>query len=163
NQLALQPSDFGFDEYLRFYSSGIYWAHQKKGMKYTINGQDVELPTKTYMADVMHEFLIDFIHRHKDQPFYVYYPMSHIHAPILPTPDSAADSKDLYADNIAYMDKLVGKLMAELDRLKLRENTLVIFVGDNGTERLNSERSTIGGRTISGRKGQMLEGGSLVP
>jgi arylsulfatase A-like enzyme len=42
-------------------------------------------------------------------------------------------SKDSFADNVAYMDGLVGKLIAELDRLKLRENTAIIFLGDNGT------------------------------
>ena len=40
---------------------------------------------------------------------------------------------DLYEENIAYMDKLVGKLVDELEALKLREKTLIIFVGDNGT------------------------------
>lgn len=39
----------------------------------------------------------------------------------------------LYADNIAYLDKLVGQIVAELDTLKLRENTLIVFTGDNGS------------------------------
>ena len=86
-----------------------------------------------------------------------------MHAEILPTPDSAPDSKDLYADNISYMDKLVGKLIAELERLKLRDNTLVVFVGDNGTGGAYADESTIGGRRLSGEKGSMLEGGALVP
>jgi len=64
---------------------------------------------------------------------------------------------------VAYMDKLVGKLLAELDRLKLRENTLIIFVGDNGTGKAWADRSTIGGRRLSGEKGSLLECGGLVP
>jgi arylsulfatase A len=66
-------------------------------------------------------------------------------------------------DNINYMDKLVGKLSAALERLKLTENTLVIFVGDNGVHPGEADRSTIHGRRLSGAKGTMLEGGSLVP
>lgn len=66
------------------------------------------LRDKEYLPDVMHTFLVDFITRHRADPFYVYYSMSHVHAEILPIPDSKPDSKDLYADNIAYMDKLVG-------------------------------------------------------
>lgn len=61
------------------------------------------------------------------------------------------------------MDKLVGELMTELDRLKLREKTLVIFTGDNGTAKFGEEISTVDGKRISGRKSTMLEGGSRVP
>jgi arylsulfatase A len=61
------------------------------------------------------------------------------------------------------MDKLVGKLIAELERLKLRDNTMVVFVGDNGTGGVYADESTIGGRRLSGEKGSMLEGGALVP
>ncbi len=163
SQVPLEPSDWGFDEYLRFQASGDYWNTQKRAENYTVNGKQVPLPDGVYLPDKMHEFAVDFINRHKDEPFYLYYPMSHVHSDILPTPDSAPDSKDLFMDNINYMDKLVGKLMAELDRLKLRENTIVFFVGDNGVIPGESDRSTIRGRRISGAKGTMLEGGSLVP
>ena len=61
------------------------------------------------------------------------------------------------------MDKLVGKPVAELDRLKLRENTLIVFFGDNGTANGRASRATIGGRRLAGAKGSMLEGGALVP
>jgi arylsulfatase A len=111
----------------------------------------------------MHARAVDFITRHRDTPFYLYYSLSHVHTEILPTPDSPAGSKDVYADNVAYMDKLVGKLVAELDRLKLREHTLIVFVGDNGTANGRASRATIGGRPLSGAKGSMLEGGALVP
>jgi arylsulfatase A len=117
----------------------------------------------------MHEFLMDFITRHKEQPFYVHYAMSHMHAKILPTPDSKdatrskATSEELYADNNAYMDKLVGKLVADLEKLGLREKTLLVFVGDNGTAPDRADEAPVDGRPISGRKGTMLEGGSRVP
>ena len=61
------------------------------------------------------------------------------------------------------MDKLVGHLAQELERLNLREKTLIIFAGDNGTARFGIDRATIGGRHIHGMKGTMLEGGSRVP
>lgn len=163
SQVPLEPSDWGFDEYLRFQASGDYWNTQERAKNYTVNGKQVPLADGVYLPDKMHEFAVDFINRHKDEPFYLYYPMSHVHSDILPTPDSAPGSKDLFMDNINYMDKLVGKLMGELDRLKLRENTIVFFVGDNGVIPGEGDRSTIRGRRISGAKGTMLEGGSLVP
>ncbi len=162
-QLPLGPAEFGFDEHLTFKGSGVYWNTQDKGKNYWVNGKKRDLKDKEYLPDVMHNFLIDFITRHRADPFYVYYPMSHIHGEILPTPDSAPDSKDHYADNISYMDKLVGKLVADLERLKLRDNTLLFFVGDNGTAGGHSATSTIGGKKISGKKGEMQEGGALVP
>src|SRR5207247_9821405 len=58
---------------------------------------------------------------------------------------------------------VVGKLVAELDRLQLSEKTLVIFTGDNGSARFGVETATVNGRSISGQKATMLEGGSRVP
>jgi arylsulfatase A len=162
-QLPLGPSDFGFDEYLRFTGSGSYWNSQDKAKSYSVNGQKKVLGDKQYLPDAMHDFLVDFMTRHRNQPFFAYYSMSHVHAEILPTPDSAPDSRDHYADNIHYMDKLIGKLVAELDRLNLRKNTLLVFFGDNGTGSGYADAGTIGGRRLSGEKGSMLEGGANVP
>lgn len=166
-QLPLGPAEFGFDDYLKFKGSGVYWNTQDKGKTYEVNGKTVELRDKEYLPDLMHQHITDFITKHRDQPFYIYYSLSHVHAEILPTPDSApgsvAGSEKVYADNIAYMDKLVGKLIAELDRLKLREKTLLVFMGDNGTANGRADRATIGGRRLAGAKGSMLEGGGLVP
>ena len=164
SQLPLQPSDWGFDEYLRFNGSGKYWNTQQGNKSYTFNGKQVPLKDGEYLPDTMQKFVFDFINRHKDQPFYIHYAISHVHAEILRTPDSAPDSKDLYSDNINYMDKLVGKLLAELDRLNLRNNTLIVFAGDNGTAAGAAARSTInGGKSLSGQKASMLECGALVP
>lgn len=163
SQVPLLPSDWGFDEYLSIQGSGKYWRSQDNGDSYTVNGKKVPLLDGEYLPDQMHAFAVDFITRHQNRPFFLYYPMSHVHNEILRTPDSAPDSKDFYSDNIAYMDKLVGKLLAELDRLKLRDNTLVFFVGDNGVSPGEAGRSTIGGKRLSGHKGTLLEGGSLVP
>ncbi len=148
---------------LVFKGSGRYWRDQAR--TYTVNGQEKPLPEGTYLPDLMHDFAAAFMTRHKDQPFFLYYPISHIHGPIVRTPDSepGADKARLYTDNIAYMDKLVGKLVAELDRLHLREKTLILFTGDNGTARFGVAASTVNGQPISGMKATMLEGGSRVP
>jgi len=163
SQLPLQPADWGFDEYLRFQGSGKYWNTQAGAKTYTRNGKQVPLRDGEYLPDRMHKFVISFINRHKDEPFYIHYAMSHVHSEILRTPDSAPDSKDFYYDNVAYMDKLVGQLIAELERLHLRENTLILFAGDNGTAKAAAARSTIHGKALSGCKATMLECGALVP
>ncbi len=148
---------WGFDEFLT-------WGIGNRGERYwdpayDKNGEPLANIEGKYGPDLLHEFVVDFIGRHRDRPFFVYYPMVLVHGPILRTPDSPPRSADLLADNIAYMDKLVGKLVAELDRMRLREKTLLVFTGDNGSPR----GGTINGREIDGRKGSMKEGGSRVP
>jgi len=162
SQVPLQPADWGFDEYIRTKGSGSYWLTPERNT-YTINGEEKDWPEGQYMPDLTERFVFDFIDRHKAGPFYVHYSLAHIHTDILPTPDSKPNSDDLFSDNVAYMDKLVGRLMAELDRQGLREKTLVIFTGDNGTYGTEAARSTIGGRELCGAKGMLLEGGSRVP
>jgi arylsulfatase A-like enzyme len=168
---------WGWDEFLRWDKS--------KGERYwkpalNKNGQPVPVTDTSYGPDMFHDFVVDFIQRHRDRPFFVYYPTPLIHGPILATPDgrdgatSKADGKrkgqvagvrkgkgesSLYADNIAYLDKTVGKLVAALDEMNLREKTLIVFTGDNGSVPVG----TINSRPVDGRKSQVNEGGSRVP
>jgi arylsulfatase A len=163
SQFGLTPKDFGFDDYITFQGSGVYWSKEKKkAATYTENGETKELKENVYMPDLMHDHLVKFLNDNKKKPFFLYYSMVHVHALIQRTPDSKPGS-DLYADNTAYMDKLVGKLLTTLDDMKLRDNTLIVFMGDNGTAGIYAERGTIGGKALSGKKGTMLECGSLVP
>jgi arylsulfatase A len=161
-QLPLHPSDFGFDDYIRFTGSGVYWDGEKgKPETYTENGVTKELG-KQYMPDIVHEHAVNWLRTNKNKPFFLYYSLTQVHGKIVATPDSKPGS-DLYADNIAYMDKLVGKLLITLDSLNIRQNTLIVFMGDNGTSGPYAKRATITGRQLSGKKGDMLEGGGLVP
>lgn len=94
------------------------------------------------------------------------------HAPYQPTPDGPDwDPKALgeqvstapkhFGDMVAYMDKLVGRLVARLDSLGIRDNTLLLFVGDNGTGR--GMRSMMGDRLVAGGKGLTTAAGMHVP
>ena len=162
-QLPAGPKESGFDDFIKFKGSGVYKNTSDKTINYIENEDEKLLKDNEYMPDLMHEHLIEFIKQNKDNPFFVYYPMSHVHGKIVPTPDSKSDSKDLFADNVQYMDKLVGKLVQFLDSMKLRDNTMIVFMGDNGTGNQWYKNSTIGGKILSGKKGEMKECGSLVP
>jgi arylsulfatase A len=158
-QMGDTPGDWGFDEWLTDPTAGgWYWK-----TSYTKNGQLVEGKQDVYCPDVCFDFAADFFKRHREQPFYFYYPTHLIHGPILKTPDSKAGTTEYYEDNVAYLDKEVGRLVAELEKLGLLEKTLIVFTGDNGTARFGADRSTLGGRKINGMKGSLLEGGSRVP
>jgi len=164
-QMGETPGDWGFGEYITDNTAGG-WYWQKN---YTKNGQLVETAEEVYCPDVYHSFAVDFLRRHgpkgsaSAKPFYLYYASHLCHGPIVRTPDSKPGETDpvaLYNDNIAYLDKQVGLLVAEIEKLGLRENTLIVFSTDNGTV---GQPNTIGGRKINGVKGTLLEGGSRVP
>lgn len=178
------PAEWGFGHDLHFKASGVYWNSKTVRLmnpdgsvrgspdSYIRDGKTLMLRDGEYMPDLLHNDAVSWIEAHKNTPFFLYYSMSHIHGEILPTPDSApvpagttesARMAQHYKDNVHYMDKLVGKLLAELDRMKLRDNTLVVFMGDNGTGKSHAPVATIGGRRINGEKGSMKEGGGLVP
>lgn len=158
-QVGETPHDWGFDEYVTDpTASGWYWKSS-----YIENGKTVEAGADVYNPDVIQKFTLDFIRRHKDQPFFFYYAMHFVHKPILHTPDSKdkSDRAEQYDENIAYMDKQVGEVVAELQKLGLREKTVVLFSGDNGT--FGQYCTPVHGRMVHGSKGSMFEGGSRVP
>ena len=165
-QLPLGPAEFGFDEYLRFFGSGVFHNKPDKKEKYVLNGKDLVLKDNVYMPDLMHNTMVDFVSKHTKDPFYLYYSLVHVHGEIMATPDTkpgTTDYQGLYNDNINYMDKLVGKLIKTLDSLKIRDNTLIVFFGDNGTAGQAATIGTVNGKKLIGKKGTMQEGGSLVP
>ncbi|CAN5367548.1 sulfatase-like hydrolase/transferase [soil metagenome] len=154
-ETAEEGKAWGFDEFLTWDGAegGRYWKPSL-----CRDGKSVAVTEKDFGPDLLNDYVIDFIGRKKNEPFFVYYPMTLIHSHLYATPDGKS-GRGLLADNIAYMDKLVGKVLSKLDELKLRENTLVLFSGDNGLDiggRMN-------GRPISGGKGSLLDGGSRVP
>jgi arylsulfatase A len=157
-QVGASPGDWGFDEFITDPTAGgWYWK-----TNYTKNGKEVQTDKEIYYPDVCHEFALDFIKRHRDRPFFFYYASHLVHAPILRTPDSKADASadQLYADNVSYLDKQLGDLVAHLDKLGLREKTVIIFAADNGTARASR---TLKGRALSGQKASMLDCGAHVP
>jgi arylsulfatase A len=104
------------------------------------NGQWMPTSTDDYGPDIFTDFLIQFLKRHREQPFFIYFPMPLTHGPWLPTPESFKPGDDRvrtnranFQANVEYMDKLVGRLIRALDESGVRENTIVFFTGDNGT------------------------------
>jgi arylsulfatase A len=136
------PQHFGFEE-------SCLWQQTRRPPRYTnpgleYNGVEKDFTQGEYGPDLVNDFAIDFVTKHKDETFFLYYPMMLTHDPFQPTPDSAEYDRTIsseaklrddkhFADMVTYMDKLIGKLVTKLDELSLGENTLLLFVGDNGT------------------------------
>lgn len=158
------PVEAGFDTWCVWnypgYGRKRYWDPSLN-----CNGSPLELPKGSYGPDVIADFAIDFIEANKDRPFLLYYPMMLPHNPFLPTPDSVdrdeTDEKKNFIDMVAYMDKCVGRVIDALDANGLRDNTLVLFTGDNGTNQIIT--SELRGKQIRGAKGCTRDHGTHVP
>jgi arylsulfatase A-like enzyme len=124
-----------------------------------------------YLTDRLTDEAIAFITEMKDKPFFLYLPHYTVHTPLQAKADLIAkyrakaermpDSPQknaVYAAMIESLDEGVGRLMAALDELKLRENTVVVFTSDNGG--LLSSTTNLG---IRAGKGSAYEGGVRVP
>ncbi|TWT38525.1 sulfatase-like hydrolase/transferase [Blastopirellula retiformator] len=136
------------------------------------NGKVVSTPGG-YGPDENLAFVTDFIERHQDEPFFVYYACLLPHWPWEPTPDSEdalsagkGDGDPKYmTDMVSYLDKQVGQVEQTLDRLGLRDDTILIFVADNGTDQRLFTNWTDGmvQRRIPGGKSHMTDTGTRVP
>ncbi len=112
--------------------------------------------------------VISFIQRNKQSPFFVYMPLNAPHTPVAPGDAFVGKSKlDIYGDFMVEVDHHIGRVMDELDRLKLSDNTLVIVTSDNGPEtNMFPRRSKFGHDSSShflGAKRDNWEGGHRVP
>src|SRR5262245_59997996 len=127
------------------------------------NGQHMTLQGR-FGPDEYADYLIDFMRRHRETPFVAYYATPLVHIPTVPTPLSpnpGAPEREQFAGMVRYLDHQVGRLVAELDRLGLRENTIVVFMTENGTAtRLGG---MVRGRRAPGGLGGVTEGGVNVP
>lgn len=100
------------------------------------NGKYRPTVTNDYGPDLFNDFVIDFARRKRDAPFFVYYTSVLTHSPHLETPDPAKPGAHWpagFTSNLEYLDHLMGRLMAALKDAGLEDNTLVLFLGDNGT------------------------------
>lgn len=165
------PKHFGFDEH-------CLWQLYRRPSRYPnpgleINGKPIDYTSGEYGPDVVTDYACDFIERQKEKRFLLYYPMILTHCPFEPTPDSRTwDAKNkgsktykgdakYFGDMVSYMDKTIGRLLEKLDSVGVRNNTLVIFTGDNGTDQ--PVVSMMGNKKVAGGKGKTTDAGTRVP
>jgi len=165
------PYNAGFDEYCLWHMED---AFKPKGSRYRDpkiieDGQLLEGLEGKYAPDIFCDRILKFIERHKtgeSKPFFIYYPMALTHSPFEPTPDSPEWGQDInnqkfYKGMVAYMDKIVGRIVQKLNEVGLRENTLIMFTGDNGTPKgITSQMKD--GSSIDGGKGLTSDAGTHV-
>lgn len=131
------------------------------------NGQR-ETHKGKFGPDVLQAEALAFLDRHQKERFFLYYPMVLTHGkthtqPVVVTPDNLQEGRPteaMFGDMVQYADKLVGAVVAKLDQLGLRDNTILFVATDNGTESRLSARFR--GTTAQGGLYQLNEAGSDV-
>lgn len=156
------PTDAGFDRW-------CLWQLDTVGSRYwdptiEIDGELHRDLAGRYGPDVFCDYLLEFAAEHRDEPFLAYFPMALVHSPFVRTPNSPEGERgkrEAFGDMVEYLDTIVGRLDAGLKELGLRERTLLLFVGDNGTGRGITSR--MGEREVRGGKSLSLDAGIHVP
>lgn len=170
-------STFGFDKYsvwlpyfkclgseegYRYKSASIYESGNYLPDSLTIN---------RYSEDHFTDYVLNFIKSNKSNPFFVYYAMILCHRDFSPTPESpdynnwdatpGNSDRKYFPSMVEYMDKKVGLITDQINSLGIANNTVIIYVGDNGTPKQIT--SIFGNDSIKGGKGQTIEYGVHVP
>jgi arylsulfatase A-like enzyme len=121
-----------------------------------------------YLSDRLTDELLAFVEKNTDRPFFAYFADHAVHAPYDPKPDllekyekkamRGNDRRDdpAHAATVEAVDQNVGRIVAALERMKLTDDTIVIFTSDNGgTPQFTAP--------LRGSKGELYEGGIRVP
>lgn len=155
-----RPNDQGFDEFLGFCAG--HWSNYFN-TELDHNGKMVK--TKGYITDVLTDAALGFMSANKDKPFLCYIPYNAPHSPHQ-VPDKYFDKyKAKGLDNelssiygmVENMDDNIGRILHYLKENNLEENTIVIFLSDNGPNGVRYNGM------MKGIKGTVHEGGTRVP
>ncbi len=176
------PLKSGYDRFFGFYPGGIdYFAHKALHGKVKpwgdelpgdgLHDQDQPVEVDGYLTDVFGDRAIADIRDFAatDKPFFLSLHFSAPHWPwegpndirrsrdLTTILDTDGGSLEIYAEMVKSLDANVGRVLAELDRLGLAEDTIVVFTSDNGGERFSDMWPFTGAKT------ELLEGGIRVP
>ena len=169
------PMDQGFDEFFGFTNAVHAW---QKFPTQLWDGREMK-PSKGYADTLFADRAIDFIKRHKKDPFFLYVPFICPHG-IPEAPQEEVDafkgkfhesttkpSNAIYAAEITRMDRDIGRILKTLDDAELNQDTIVIFSSDQGAtfEKLAEGTSVYfdSNRPFRGQKRTLWEGGMRVP
>lgn len=163
-----QPDDHGFEFWFATQNNTL--PNHRNPYNFVENGIP-QGPIEGYAADIVTDRAMRWLADERDEtkPFFLYVAYHEPHEPIATAPKYEAMYEKLedpaeraYYGNITQMDTAFGRLLAKLDELKLRDDTLVIFTSDNGPAMTRFHPYGSAGK-LRARKGYLYEGGIRVP
>ena len=154
------PLAQGFDEFFGF--CGGHWTNY---FNTTLEHNGKTETTNGYITDVLADAAINFLQKNSKEPFFCYIPFNAPHSPYQ-VPDKyfnkykakgLTDEVSAVYGMVENMDENIGRILAKLEELRIKEHTIVMFFTDNGPngKRFNGD--------MKGRKSSVDEGGSRVP
>ena len=168
-QGGLGVNEHGFDDAWVYYGGGADYFTRRtakgKGPVSWWHNREFRPNDQGYTEDFIVQRAMDFIRDNKDRSFFCYVPFHIVHEPLAAkdTDLEAVDAKvtdktkRTYSAMVQAMDKNVASILKELDKLGLRENTIVVFTSDNGATKNGSNLPFRGG------KHSVFEGGTHLP
>ncbi len=177
---GLGANAHGFDEAWVYYGGGADYFTRRtvnnRGPVSWWHNREFRPQDEGYTEDLITEHALEFIRRNKDAPFLCYVPFHLVHAPLqakpedlammdpkigdtLPaaSPRATAEQKRIHAAMLRSLDQNVAAIVAELERLGLTENTILVFTSDNGAMEAGSSLP------LRGAKHTIYEGGVRLP
>jgi arylsulfatase A-like enzyme len=164
-----RPMNRGFDEFYGTLSNTPFFHPNLLDSRVSPDPKRVE-EESFYTTDAYAARAVEFIEAHKNEPFFLYLPFNACHVPSQ-APEKYLDrfegirneERKKYAGMMAALDDAVGVVLGKLRDLKLEENTLVVFLSDNGGPMTKMGQNGSNNRPLRGQKGDVWEGGVRVP
>jgi arylsulfatase A-like enzyme len=167
------PDKRGFDEFFGFLSGSHRYSNPTPGTNpiFDINESGTKIVREiSYLTDLFADRAVDFINRQKAQPFFLYVAFNAVHEPTEATdkylarfPGITNLRRRTYAAVLSAMDDAVGRIAGSLRTRKLEENTLLIFLNDNGGPMSPAFWNGSSNFPLRGAKGDTWEGAIRVP
>ncbi|MCI0461004.1 MAG: sulfatase-like hydrolase/transferase [Gemmataceae bacterium] len=169
DQPPFLPTRHGFDFYFGIpFSNDMGRTNRPKGKETLFpplpllrNEKVIETePDQALLTKRYTEEAVAFIERHKDRPFFLYLPHTMPHAPLFASANFKGKSANgILGDVVEELDWSVGVILDTLSKHRLDDNTLVLFLSDNG----GPPRAGTSNGPLRGSKGTTWEGGHRVP
>jgi len=170
--VEFNPARQGFDEFIGYVSGNVDYHSHIDGAGFDDWWKNCKkVPEEGYCTDLITKHGIDFIERHRDEPFCLYLPHEAPHYPYQGREDpperlsgggkgrkaKGDEITRAYKEMVEVMDEGIGRIVETVRRLGLERKTFIFFCSDNGATKRGSNGA------LSGYKGSLWEGGHRVP